>query len=155
MVSLLHSCSIVLSIFWLGLSLSLTFTLWSAGTAKSSNKQFLFFFWIKTKSGLLAWIGWSVCISKFQCISCLIFQHRFIFCAYTCQWGQILVTCIKFLWSLSPPIRICSFTLSVSVCCIRLSYWLYYISPPLSHSLCLCPYYLNLVFSYVLIILDF
>ena len=49
-------------------SLSFSFILWSAGTAKSTILQvlffFLFFFLITIRSGLLAEIRWSVCMSK-------------------------------------------------------------------------------------------
>ena len=45
-------------------SLSFCFILWSAGTAKSTILQVLFFLLIIIKSGLLAGIRWSVCISK-------------------------------------------------------------------------------------------
>ena len=42
---------------------SFNFTLWSAGKAKSTIRQFLFFFQL-SRSGRLAVIRWSVCISK-------------------------------------------------------------------------------------------
>ena len=51
-------------------SLSFTFTLWFTETTKSTRWQLLFFFLIKTGSGLLAWIGWSIWISKSQSILC-------------------------------------------------------------------------------------
>ena len=44
-------------------SLSFNFTLWSAGTAESTILQFLFFLLIIIRSGCLAEIRWSVCIS--------------------------------------------------------------------------------------------
>ena len=43
---------------------SFSFILWSAGTAKSTILQVLFFLLIIIKSGLLAGIRWSVCILK-------------------------------------------------------------------------------------------
>ena len=43
---------------------SFSFILWSAGTAKSTILQFLFFLLIIIRSGLLAEIKWSVCMSK-------------------------------------------------------------------------------------------
>ena len=46
-------------------SFSFNFTLWSAGTAKSTI-LFFFFLLIITRSGRLAEIRWSVCISKTQ-----------------------------------------------------------------------------------------
>ena len=45
-------------------SISFSFTLWFAGTSKSTIWQVLFFMLINTRSGLLAVIKWSVCISK-------------------------------------------------------------------------------------------
>ena len=47
-------------------SLSFRFILWSAGTAKSTILQILFFFFmlIIMRSGLLTGIGWSVCMFK-------------------------------------------------------------------------------------------
>ena len=47
---------------------SFNFILWSAGTAKTTILQVLFFFFllITIRSGLLADIRWSVCISKFH-----------------------------------------------------------------------------------------
>ena len=45
-------------------SLSFTFILWSAGTAKSTILQILFFLLIIIRSGLLARIRWSVCMLK-------------------------------------------------------------------------------------------
>ena len=43
---------------------SFSFILWSAGTAKSTILQVLFFFLIIVRSSLLAEIRWSVCMSK-------------------------------------------------------------------------------------------
>ena len=43
--------------------LSFIFTLWFVGTAKLASYPFLFLL-ITTRSILLAWIWWSVCISK-------------------------------------------------------------------------------------------
>ena len=45
-------------------SLSFSFTLWSAGTAKFTVLYVLFFWLIIANSGRLAEIIWSVCISK-------------------------------------------------------------------------------------------
>ena len=44
---------------------SFKFILWSAGTAKSTVLQVLFFLLIIIRSGLLAEIWWSVCMSKY------------------------------------------------------------------------------------------
>ena len=46
--------------------LSFSFTVWSAGTSKSTIRQFLFVLLTITRSGRLAEIRWSVCISKSQ-----------------------------------------------------------------------------------------
>ena len=53
--------------------LSFNFTLWSAGTAKFTIQQVLFFFLSITRSGCLAKIRWSVCISKSQRSLCISF----------------------------------------------------------------------------------
>ena len=69
--------SMYLSLF----SHSFSFILWSAGTAKSTVLQnsflfFLFFFFlIIIRSGLLAEIRWSVCISKFHRSLCVSFSR--------------------------------------------------------------------------------
>ena len=57
-------------------SLSFSFSLWSAGTAKSTILQVLFFSCLLTiRFGLLAEIRWSVCVSKSSrslCVSLLL-----------------------------------------------------------------------------------
>ena len=45
-------------------SLSFSFSLWSAETAKSTIRQILFFLITITRSGYLTEIRWSVCMSK-------------------------------------------------------------------------------------------
>ena len=56
---------------------SFTFTLWSAGTAEFTIRRVHFFFGGVTisRSGRLAKIRWSVCISKFQRILCVSFSR--------------------------------------------------------------------------------
>ena len=54
---------------------SFSFILWSAGTAKSTILQVLFFLLIIIKSGFLAEIRWSMCMSKSHrslCVSLLL-----------------------------------------------------------------------------------
>ena len=57
---------------------SFSFILWSAGTAKSTILRLFFFFFffllIIIRSGLLAEIRWSVCMSKFQRSLCVSFS---------------------------------------------------------------------------------
>ena len=60
---------------------SFSFILWSAGTAKSTILQ-IFFLIIIIRSGLLAEIRWSVCISK---------SHG-SFCVSFCRTGVVLLT---------------------------------------------------------------
>ena len=56
---------------------SFSFILWSAGTAKSTILQVLFFFLlINIKSSLLAEIRWSVCMLKSHKILCVIFLDK-------------------------------------------------------------------------------
>ena len=54
---------------------SFIFTLCSAGTAESTRWRVIFFCSSNTRSGRLAGIGWSVCISKSQRISCVWFSR--------------------------------------------------------------------------------
>ena len=49
--------------------------LWSAGTAKPTILQVLFFLLISTKSGLLAEIRWSVCMPKSHRSLCVSFFY--------------------------------------------------------------------------------
>ena len=66
---------------------SLSFILWSAGTSKSTILQFLFFFLffflIIIRSGLLAEIRWSVCMSKYIGVYVCYFLGQLLGCAYT------------------------------------------------------------------------
>ena len=62
---------------------SFSFILWSAGTAKSTILQVLFFLLIIIKSGLLARIRWSVCIFKSHGSLCVGFSRTGAgFCIY-------------------------------------------------------------------------
>ena len=56
-------------------SLSFNFTLWSARTAKFTILQVLFFLLIIIRSGCLAEIKWSVCMSKPQRSLCVSFSR--------------------------------------------------------------------------------
>ena len=67
---------------------SFSFILWSARTAKSTILKILFVFFIIIRSGLVAEIRWSVCMShrSFACH----FPKQVLGCAYTiCSHGQI------------------------------------------------------------------
>ena len=70
-------------------SLSFRFILWSAGTAKSTILQILFFFIIIIRSGLLAGIRWSVCMLK---------SHRSL-CESFSRTGAGLCIYHLFVWS--------------------------------------------------------
>ena len=59
---------------WSLFSLSLSFTFWSAGTAKSTIRQVLFFFLTIPRPGRLAEVRWSVCISKSLRTFCVSFS---------------------------------------------------------------------------------
>ena len=54
---------------------SFSFILWSAGTAKSTILQVLFFLLIIIRSGLLAEIRWSVCMLKSHRSLCVLFSR--------------------------------------------------------------------------------
>ena len=76
---------------YLFFSHSFSFILWSAGTAKSTILQVLFFFWlIIIKSGLLAGIRWSVCILKSHRSLCESFSWTGAgLCIYHLLYGRI------------------------------------------------------------------
>ena len=61
---------------YLSFSFSFSFILWSAGTAKFTIFQVLFFLLMIIKSGLLADIRWSVCMTKSSRSLCLILLDR-------------------------------------------------------------------------------
>ena len=70
-------------------SYSFSFILWSAATAMSTILQVLFCLLIIVRSGLLAEIRWSVCMSKSRRSLCY-FLGKVQGCAYTiCLYGQI------------------------------------------------------------------
>ena len=56
-------------------SYSFNFTLWSAGSTKSTILQVFSFLLIIIRSGRLAQIRWSVCISKLQSSLCVSFSR--------------------------------------------------------------------------------
>ena len=100
--------------------LSFRFILWSAGTAKSTILQILFFF-IIMRSGLLAGIRWSVCMLKSHRSLCESFLGQVPGCAYTiCLYGRIEISCTFPSGSPCRPTRVSPYTLSALVCCIRL-----------------------------------
>ena len=77
------------------------FTLWSAGTAKSTILHVLSFLLIIIRSGRLAEIKWSVCISISHS------PGQILGCAYTiCSNGQTSVSCTIPSGPLCPPIRV-------------------------------------------------
>ena len=68
---------------------SFCFILWSAGTAKSTILQIFFFFFfllIIKRSGLLAEIRWSVCMSKSHRSLCVSFSRT---CAGLCIYNLL------------------------------------------------------------------
>ena len=65
---------------------SFRFILWSAGTAKSTILQILFFFFI-IRSGLLAGIRWSVCMLKSYRGLCMSFSRN---CAWLCTYHLLV-----------------------------------------------------------------
>ena len=78
---------------------SFSFILWSAGTAKSTILQVLFFFsfflflLIIIRTGLLTEIRWSVCISMSNRSLCVSFSRTgAVLCMYY-SYGQIWISC--------------------------------------------------------------
>ena len=91
---------------------SFSFILWSAGTAKSTILQVLFFLLIIIRSCLLAKIWWSVCMSKFHRSLCVLFSrtsaglciyHLFIWSnlnfSHISQWITLLTQSCLVLYS--------------------------------------------------------
>ena len=102
---------------------SFSFILWSAGTAKSTIQQF-FFLLIIIRSGLLAEIRWSVCMSNSHWSLCVLFSRT----------GAGLCTYNLFVWSNSNFLNISQWiTLPTQSClllysfCTNLLHSLYYV----------------------------
>ncbi len=75
--------------------LILRYILWSTGTAKSTILQILFFFLlIIIRSGLLAGIRWSVCMSQSHWSLCVSFSRT---CACLCIYHLLVWSNLNFL----------------------------------------------------------
>ena len=94
---------------------SLKFILWSTGTAKSTILQMLFFLLIIMQSGLLAGIGWSVCMLTSHRSLCESFSRTG---AGLCIYHLLVWSNFNF-WHISQWITL-PYTPSVLICCIRL-----------------------------------
>ena len=86
---------LVTSKYWSLFLLSLTFTQWFAGTTKSTVQQVLLFFVI-TRSGRLAEIRWSVCISKSKIISRVSFYQTD---SDLCIYHLVILSIFNFLYN--------------------------------------------------------
>ena len=127
-------------------SLSFSFILWSAGTAKSTILHILFLLLIIMRSGLLARIRWSVCMLK---------SHRSL-CESFSWTGSGLCIYHLFVWSNSNFLYISQWITSPAQSCLAL----YSFCANLLHSLLmwlivssLSPHSLHLLFCCVLSIL--
>ena len=69
---------------------SFSFILWSAGTAKSTILQILFFLLIIIRSGLPADIRWSVCMSKSHRSLCVSFSGAGLCIYHLLVWSNFL-----------------------------------------------------------------
>ena len=104
-------------------SLSFRFILWSAGTAKSTILQILFFFCCWLLWGLVFWPGLS---DPFEYQSPRgVYASHFLGqapgCAYTiCLYGGIEISCPFPSGSPCQPSRVSPYTPSVLICCIHL-----------------------------------
>ena len=93
-----HNCfnSLARSKYLSFFSYSFSFILWSAGTAKLTILQILFFFFCWLLLGLVFWPRWgdpSVCQSPIGVYVCH-FLGQMLGCAYTiCSYGQIEISC--------------------------------------------------------------
>ena len=82
-VTCMFRSSLARSMYLYFFSLSFSFILWSAVTAKSTILQVLFFLLIIIRSGLLAEIRWSVCMSKsYRCLCVLFSRTGAVLCIY-------------------------------------------------------------------------
>ena len=102
-----HFFSLARSRYLSFFSHSFSFILWSAGTAKSTILQVLFFLLINIRSVLLAEIRWSVCISKSQRSLCVSFSRTG---AGLCIYHLYVWSNLNFLhisqWITCPPSRV-------------------------------------------------
>ena len=106
-----------LSFFWL----SFNFTLWSAGTAKSTILQVLYSIWLL--SGLVVWVrlGDPFVSQNPRRVCAFHLPGQILGCAYSiCSYGQISIFCTIPWESSSQPSCVLSYMLSVIVYCIRL-----------------------------------
>ena len=70
------------------------FTSWSAGIAKFTRWQVLYFLLTYARSGLQTGIGWSVCISKYRQFHVSRFLGQILVCVHTIyQCSQIVIPC--------------------------------------------------------------
>ena len=103
-------------------SLSFSFTLWSAGTSKSTIRLVLFFLLSISWSGRLVEIGWTVYISKSRRTLCVSFSRTDSgLCTYHLFVGSNLNFLLNFYW-ITFPIQSCLvlYILFTLTCCIRL-----------------------------------
>ena len=105
---------------------SFSFLLWSAGTAKSTILQVLFFWFIIIKSGLLAGIRWSVCMLKSHRSFCVEFSRT---CAGLCE----LIVFHRSLSDSKSP-QITSTLLSILAVVNNVVVWMVSNPPPTSES---------------------
>ena len=100
------------------LSLSFNFTLWSAGAAKSTILQVLFFIvyykvWPRLGDPFVCQNPIGVCVSHSP--------GQILGCAYSISsYNQISISCTIPSESPCAPCRVLSYTLTVLICCIRL-----------------------------------
>ena len=125
---------------------SFSFILWSAGTAKSTLLQILFFWVIIIRSGLLAEIRWSACMSKSHSSLCVSFSRT---CAglwiyYLLVWSNLNFLHIS-LW-ITLPTQSCLVLYSFCANLLHLLIMLLMVSS-------LSPHCLHLLFCWVLSIL--
>ena len=146
-----HSCfnSLARSMYSSLFSHSFSFILWSAGTAKSAILQIFFFFFllllIIIRSGLLAEMRWSVCISKSHRSLCMSFSRTG---AGLCIYHLLAWSNLNFLHSslwITLPTQSCLAWYSCSNLLHSLIMWLIVSS--------LSPHSLHLLFRCVLSIL--
>ena len=129
-----------LSIF----SISFSFTMWLAGTAKSAIRQIFFFFFSWLSLGLVAWPRLKDSFQNPREFCASNFLGRILGCAYTiCSYGQIKISCTIPSGSLSPPSCVSSYPHFVLIYYIRLCDWSFHLC---HHIIYICYFVLSCLF---------
>ena len=128
---------------------SFCFTMWSAGTAKSTILQVLFFLLIIIRSGRLAEIRWSVCMLKSYWSLCVSFS-RYYYYYYHHYWLRVFHISVWrrfFHWSMrdSNFSQVFRTLLSILADLVNAVVWMVLPRPPIANSSMPLTRHLNIV----------